>query len=346
MNSPVLSLCFSDFLKKWTLDISLSLVSAHLHPFFEEYETAHLKLNALLHAFDSNPEYKIAFVNWVISQRGEDAQIINFDGSIRMVGLKTSITFLTTCLLGDRIPVKALQRDPKSTFFLKPLDQTLAFAHLCQQFFKDGTRYHDVAFPMGLVFDFVSFQNELQNNPENKKKIDGFIKNRFELALNSSTVAIELVKSRQRMVREKDMLPLIFMEAGAQAAFALFNPIYVDFVTQAEKINLSPSLIDYAERTRFGAHHSWLGNALTPALPQFSKLGQVLLNLQTPYRYSEPSETDTSDLASIVFLSIYLARNQTLLSKNTNETTASNLCRELNYLEQGVDYKKVFRKAS
>ncbi len=152
---------FSDFLIQWVHELSEKLVSAHLDPFFEEYETPLLKLSAILYAFDSNPDYKTAFTQWVVSQRGKDAEAINFDGSIRMVGLKTASHFLIACMLSDRMNVKSLQRDKKTGLFLVPLDRTLPYAHKALKSFKDGTRYHEIAFQLGFFFDYISFYNEL-----------------------------------------------------------------------------------------------------------------------------------------------------------------------------------------
>lgn len=300
---------FNDFLASWCSVISLSFVASRIEPFFEEYESADLLLGAVLHGYDTHPRFKEAFSVWVTSQRGENAKGSTFDGCIRMVGLKTAKHFLTACLLGERFPSKSLQLDPKTVMFPKPLSQTLAYSTLAQQKFSDGTRYHDTVYPLGLFFDFVQMYVELHAKVEVKKKLETFLKSRFELAVRASEAAITMMRTKERMIYEQEVLPLIFLECAAQGLFAIYAPEYPEFVSITEKKRLDPVLCSYAERLRFGTHHNHLGNASIPALPQFQKLSRAITHLHSPHQLQRSEDADIRDLVTVVSLSLSQERS-------------------------------------
>ncbi len=291
---------FNKFLSNWCSVISLNFVAARIDPFFEEYESADLLLNAVLHGYDTHPNFKDAFTAWVTSQRGENAKGSTFDGCIRMVGLKTAKHFLTACLLGERNQSKSLQLDSKTLLFPKPLNQTLLYSTLAQQTFGDGTRYHDTVYPLGLFFDFLQMYIEIHAKAEEKKKIEVFLKSRFDLALASSKRAIELMRNSERMILERDVIPLIFLDCASQGIFAFFDSSYPDFISIIEKKRLPPSLSNYAERLRFGTHHSQLGNASIPALPQFKPLSRAIYSLHAPHTLNRAQDIDIKDLVTVV----------------------------------------------
>ena len=304
------SVSIDTFLQKWLLDLSTVLIAARIDPFLENHELPDLKINALLHAYDLRLDFKEAFIAWTKSKQSTHAEQLSFDSSIRLVGIDASTIFLIACLLAERLPAPSLQRDPITRAFKKPIEQIFTYALKAKEKFGNGGRYQTLAFAAGLYFDYLNFNIEMNAPPAAKKKLEQFLQSRFDLALIASEVGIKLSRYRNRLEREKEFIPLVFLELASQAIFSFFNPEYADFILNCEK-NLIPTAVEeYAERLRFQTHHSRFALASLLAIPSFSQLGDAVYFLCRPELIHPAKQQGLNDLVSLTHLSLAIAKGK------------------------------------
>ncbi len=343
---------FSVFISQWADDLSLNLVSLNIDPLLgssAELEHAHLRVGAVLQAFDSNPEIKRRFLLWVNAQKGAsnnaEAQV-DFDTGLRLLGLLTASSYFFISQLSNKVSAKSIAIDAKTEMFVKPLSQLLPYAYLARSAFEDGNRNQELAFTSGLFFDYVAYQIEVSDTEISKVKTAQFLASRFELALKVAQVAVVLAKHRQTLALEKDVIPLIFLEAVSQAVFSIHHQSFIDFTKQVEKLATPPTFIDLAEIRLFRSHHSTAGVASTQAFGIFSRLADSLLYLNRSQILNTVELEDQFHLTALVFLSFFIVRNAAIFKDRADSVPASSLCPELAEFDQLVPFASIFGGAT
>lgn len=165
--------------------------------------------------------------------------------------------------------------------------------------FGEGSRYHQVAFNSGIVFDLLALL--AAETGDRKRATLKFIESAFTAGLRRADRGFKLGKGLKDLALDRHIVSSSMMNEAGKAAMAIHHADYVELAAIFEKRGVSPGLQHVAENRTYGISHNFMGALLCQVTPGLDKAYKAVLFGHYPYLLKgAKSDLDAHALALLV----------------------------------------------
>ena len=329
----------SAHLKKFLQKIIAPIGFCNLEPLLLEPEIFDARSAALKTEFESDPDWQEPFRKMVKSAR-QGAEDYSLTEAIRLFGNRQTRLWLMSARLGRGLKLKELTVDPETGRALMDGNTALKFAIAAQGKFGEDSRYKDVTFAAGFLFDYLFHLHHSSWLDMGGKKIDDFMNNTFNQCIDSGLASVAMCRHVKKVSLEKWVPAYVLVWHAGRVCMALIVPGYLDFLKKMEKENVAPPIVAWKEKELFGVTSMFFGQLLGSIHPVFDRLGSAVLLQGHQYSSWVSGQKDTHDLSAIGSLGFWLKTGGKGVADGSSAGTIRPEIASLEYTYQAIHYKE------
>lgn len=303
--TPALTATQIEFSKK-TLDtlewLLRSVYPAGLDPILQEVPSPEEEFQNLMKEFERRGDWSEIVTKYVQGIR-KSQDPIPFENVIRIYGLQNARAFLIAYKLSETMPLKLLEKGKEGHSLAQPISSLIRFAPQTLIRFGEDSRYKQVAYASGLLFDLLFLK--LADGAEGQggiKKLSETLGVFHERACKDALFAIELARFRKKLPLEKHIVTLALVEAASRVTFSLAYPEFLPMWGAFEKAGMPESGRLLQERGKFGGEHWMMAPTLASLFRVLEEAIPAISSYALPGAQTDPKLVDSRDLASIFFV--------------------------------------------
>ncbi len=275
---------------------------------FEKLMPTLTELRSCLAVFDDNERqlkyyaetaqrYEHEIVQLVRTLRRSEEKL-DLIQSLRLYGAENARNLLVALQLTDAAKIKVFTFNPKTNLPTEDVRKLIGYAIRSVEHFGEGSRYHEIAFNCGIVFDLLALQAQIIE--DRKRPLLKLIDTLFMETMRKADQGFQLGKSISNLVLEKHVITTLMLAEAGKIAMALYFPDYLEMHLDLEKRALKPILRHIAEENRYGISHNLVGALICQVAPALEEAHKAVLFGGYPFMLkSLPHEEQSYALAAL-----------------------------------------------
>lgn len=201
----------------------------------------------------------------MVKSLAKSQEALEYTQAIRLYGVNNAKNLLVAFTLAETLKSEALKWNEKTNLPTMDPKNYIQYAVKTLNAFGEDSRYAQVAFNAGLVFDFLFYSNEVSTNKN--PAIKKLIETRYDIALQKAKAGYKKASTIKDLSFEKQIITYFLFKEAGKIAIAIHQPDYIDFNNSFEKAGIKPLLFAVAEKHRFGISHSLVGSLFAQIMP-------------------------------------------------------------------------------
>ncbi len=290
------------------------------------------RVHLLEKTFNTFPQFITPFRSLIKSLNTQEVEV-PLEENIRFYTTKHTRIWLIVNMLNQILDVKELRLDDKTGRLPGKPSDLLKYATQSQYTFGEDSRYKDLVFAAGLLFDFLFYLQKTNLVNVGQTKFDEPIEQCFQKSLEQGTLTMKLARNKAKLTHEKVAPVVPYMRQLSQLALTLLRPsVAPEFYKTLFKGKYTESYRLHLEMQTFGVHTGMIASYLAQSIPQFGGLGAAMSVWGFPYLDYTEEQHEIHDLSGMGLLGVTLHERIRPVTV-PNQTRAGSIIPELNYLD-------------
>jgi hypothetical protein len=275
------------------------LVATQVSALLAEPDNIEERVNLLVQTFQKNPYLIHPFRLLIKSLHTQEVEI-SLEEQIRFFTTKRTRSWLMVNLLNRVLNIKELRLDEATGRLPGKLGDILKYAHQAQDAFGEESRYKDLVYAAGLMFDYFFYLQRTNFLELNQTKYDEMISQSFKVAVEQGKLITHLSRYKKKLSLEKFTPLTAFLRQLSQISLVFLQPgTAVEFYKKLDVKKTSEPLKLNDELKAFGIHTGTIASYLAQSFPLFDQLGEVMSVWGFPYLTWLDTKKDIHDAAGM-----------------------------------------------
>ena len=297
-----------------------------------EPELLETRIQVLVQYFEDHPHLMVPFKALVKSLHSTETEI-SFEEQVRFYTTKHTRDWIMVTALNHVLNLKELKLDEVTGRLPGQPADLLKYAHKAREAFGDESRYKDVAFSAGLLFDFIFYLQRTPFLDLGQTKYDDYINQCFTLGITQGKLVTQLSRHKAKLSLEEiaPITPLI--RQLCQVVFVVLKQNdAINFYKKLETLKPTEPARMALEHYTFGAHTGMVGSFIAQSLSVFNHLGEAMSVWGFPYLSWVHAKKDIHDVAGMGELGVLLSELMKP-AQFIGDGSAGKIVPELKYLD-------------
>jgi len=275
-------------------------------PLLNEPDNIEERVGALVLQFNAHPHLIMPFRKYVGSLQQKEPMAV-LEEQIRFFTTSQTRNYLLINYLNDILQLKELQIDLESGRPPGKPNEILKYATLARQEFGEESRYKNLMFAIGLLFDWVFYLQKTNLLNLNGAKFDDLIEDCFKVGVEQGKLVTKLSRHKGKLTFEKHspVIPL-FRQLSHIMLCLLFPTVAPGFYENLATIKYTEPLKLSWEQNEFGIHSGAIASLVAQSFPIFHPIGEAMQYLGMAHLAHYNRDEPILDLIGIAELAILL----------------------------------------
>ena len=268
-------------------------------PLLHEPDNIDERVQLLVDTFNKNPSLINPFRTLIKSLHTQEGEV-PFEEQIRFYTTKHTRYWVIVNLFNQVLNLKELHLDEATGRLPGAPDTLLKYAHQAIVTFGEESRYKDLAFAVGLYFDFLFYLQRTPFLEVGTLKYDEPINQAFVKANDQGKIIVKLSKFKSKLTLEK-LAPITpYVRQLAQLCLTLLRPApATEFYKKLGAMKTNEPLKLALEMQAFGVHTGIISAYLAQSIQHSDALGEAMSVWGFPYLSWISGRRDVHDLAGM-----------------------------------------------
>jgi len=264
------------------------------------------RVQLLLDTFNRHPNLIPPFQKLIKSINAQETET-PLEEQIRFYQTKHTRNWLIVNLFNQVLNVKELKLDESSGRLPGKPQDLLKYSHQAQVAFGEESRYKDLAFAAGLMFDFIFYLQRTPLLDLGQTKFDEPINQAFTKSIEQGKTIIKLSRHKSKLTLEKLTPVTAFLRQLSQISLMVLRPAQApEFYKKLATLKHTEMIRVAFEMKTFGVHTGIIGAYLGQSLSLFDPVGEAMSVWAAPYLTWISGHKDVHDLSGIGELGVEL----------------------------------------
>jgi hypothetical protein len=310
------------------------LVRSDVSSLLTEPELLDDRVAELVKVFDANPEWKAPFLALIKSLHSQES-VPALEEQIRFFTLKHSRNWLLVNLSNKVLHIKELQLNMDTGRLPQRPHDLFGYSYQAMSALGDESRYKNVLFACGFIFDFLLF---LTKSPILKvdSKYDEAIKMAYTRGIEEAKKCVHIARYKSKLTSEKLVPAIPLLRQAAFITFQILDKNYSELHKRCEQLKAPDSIRCAMERQKYGFHSGNIMTYFARAFPVFETTADALTAWPFVYLNWMSGRRDIHDLAGMGLLGVYLSEAYTSPKDFPPGSPVGSTIPELNFLEYAM----------
>lgn len=262
------------------------------------------RVQLLEKTFNDFPHLILPFKTLIKGLNPQDTEV-PFEEQIRFFTTKHTRNWLIVNLMNQVLNLKELKLDETTGRLPGKPHDLIKYAVKAQQAFGEDSRYKDLVFSAGLMFDFLIYLQKTPHVNVGQTRLDESIDQCFLKALEQGKLITQLSKYKSKLTLETICPVTAFMRQLSQASlYLLRSDTAVEFYKELAKVPHTESYRLALEMKTFSAHTGMISAYLAQAVPGFGQLGEAMSTWGAPFLSWVSGKREVHDLSGMGLLGV------------------------------------------
>ena len=271
-----------------------------------EPDTSEERVKLLADVFNLYPHLLPPFSALIKSLKVDEEDVV-LEEKIRFYNTRHTRNWLIVNLMNQVLNVKDLKLDEASGRLPGKPHALIHYANQCQVEFGEESRYKDLAFAGGLLFDFFFYLQRTHHLDLGQTKFDDVLDKSFNRAVEQGLLILKLSRHKSKLALERYTFLTALMRQLSQVALHLLKPNEApEFYRNLNNLKHTETIRMALEIKTFGANAGLISTYLAQALPSFGELGQAMSIWGAPYLAWVHGQKEIHDLSGMGLLGVSL----------------------------------------
>ena len=292
-------------------------------PLLNEPDNIEERVGALVLLLNVNSHLIMPFRKFVGSIQNKEPMAV-LEEQIRFFTTSQTRNYMVINLLNDVLQLKELQIDLESGRLPGKPEELLKYATLARQEFGEESRYKNLAYAIGLLYDWVFYLQKSSILNLNGAKFDEMIEECFKKGVEQGKLVTKLSRHKGKLTFEKHspIIPL-FRQLSHIVLCLLFPSVGPGFYDNLATLKYTEQLKLSYEQAEFGIHSGTVAALLAQSFPIFHPIGEAFQYLGMVHIAHFNKDEAIQDLIGISELAILLKENFTASEFSETESPGS-----------------------
>jgi hypothetical protein len=301
-------------------------------PLLVEPSSIEERVSTLVHEFNVHPHLLAPFRKLIASLQNKEV-VASIEEQIRFFQSTQARNYLFVNLFQEVLQIKELKLDLDTGRLPAKPNDLLKFSHTARVEFGEESRYKDLMYAAGLLFDFAYYLQKTQIVNTNGVKLDDFIQNCFKKGIEQGKLITRLSRHKPKLTNEKHAPVAALLRQLSHVIFCLLYPnIGPDFYKKLAAIRYTEPLKLSMEIKEFGVHSGMLASYIAESFDIFDPLGEVMSVWGMPHLAHYTKNKAIHDLAAIAELGVILRESFKIIEISETNKVGVNIP-ELTFLD-------------
>ncbi len=267
------------------------------------------RVTLLLEMFELHPEFKAPFERLIKSLQGGQQDVrVPLEEQIRFFSTKHTRYWLLVNLVNRVLRLRELKMDYRTGRLPSRAHDILKYAHKAREAYGESSRYKDVVFAAGLMFDFLFYLQRTPFLDLGEIRYDDYLHQCFLRAVDQGKRIMGLCKYKNELELEFLTPVTAFLRQLAHVSLIMLKaPESLEFYKKLEVSQTSEPLIAAMEMQRYQVHTGMIASFLAQTFPIFGKLPEIMSFWGFPYVCNIRSKMNIHDVACMGMLGIAIS---------------------------------------
>ena len=260
------------------------------------------RVTYLIRIFNLNPHLIPPFQALIKSLNPQEISV-PLEEQIRFYTTRATQLWLLVNLMNSVLKLKELQMDDTTGKLPGKAQELLKYSGEARTQFGEDSRYKDLMFAVGLIFDFLFY---LQRTPFlnlGGAKFDETINQAFTRAVEQGQVLLKVSRYKSKLSLERLSPLTVFVRQLSQISICLLRPSEgPEFYKKLSTLKLTEPVRVALELNKFGVHTGIFSTFIAQMIPEFSPLESAMSVWGAPYLSWQSGHRDTHDLVGMGML--------------------------------------------
>ncbi len=281
-------------------------VATQITPLMVEPDNIDDRVLLLAETFNRFPQFITPFRALVKSMHADQSGT-TIEEQIRFYNTKHTRNWLIINLFNQVLNIKELKLDESNGRLPgKPAD-LLKYANQSRLIFGEESRYKDLAFAGGLLYDFFFYVQRSSFVNLGQSKFDEPINQAFTESLEQSKIILGLARKKSKLTLEKFTPLTAYLRNLSPIAMSLLRPNTApDFYKKINALKNTETSHLALEMKQFGVHSGIISAYLGQSLPLFEDVGEAMSVWGFPYLSWVSGSREIHDLSAMGLLGVTL----------------------------------------
>ena len=231
----------------------------------------------------------------------------SIEEQIRFYNTKHTRNWLIVNLFNQVLNIKELKLDESNGRLPgKPAD-LLKYANQSRVVFGEESRYKDLVYAGGLLYDFMFYVQRSSFVNLGQSKFDEPINQAFTDSVEQSKIILKLAKNKSKLTLEKFTPLTAYLRNLAPIAISILRPNSApDFYKKLATLKHTESVRLAMEMGTFGVHTGMISAYLAQSLSLFEELGEAMSVWGFPFLSWVSGSREIHDLSGLGLLGVTL----------------------------------------
>jgi hypothetical protein len=280
-------------------------------PLLFEPDNVEDRVKNLVSAFTRHPHLIPPFQSLIKALNPQDIEV-PLEEHIRFYTTRSTRLWLLVNLFHQTLQLKELQMDETTGKLPAKASDLLKFSNEAREMFGDESRYKDLVFAGGLLFDFLFYLQRTPLMNLGGAKFDETISQAFQRSVEQGQLIIKIARYKSKLSLERLAPVTAFIRQLAQVSLCMLKPSEgPEFYKKVSQLKLTEQVQLALEYNKFGVHTGILATFLAQMIPEFSPLESAMSVWGAPYLSWQSGLRDVHDLCGMGMLGAALRERVT-----------------------------------
>ncbi len=280
--------------------------TTQIAPLMMEPDNVEERVNLLMECFERFPYLINPFRILIKSIHKTEDEVI-LEEQIRFYTTKHTRNWLIVNLLNRALHIKEIQLDSNTGRLPAKPHDLIKFAVQAKDAYGEDSRYKDLAFAAGLMFDFLFYLQRSTILDLGQTRFDEVINGCFTAGIEEGKLIMRLSRFKSKLSLEK-LTPITpLLRQLSQLSIILLRPqIASEFYKKMASTKMTESVRLALELKTFGVHTGMLSAFFGQSMPIFEQLGEGMSVWGFPFLSWVSGRREIHDLTGMGMLGVAL----------------------------------------
>lgn len=303
-----------------------------LTPLLFEPDNVEDRVTHLVKNFSLNPHLIPPFQTLIKSLNPQDIEV-PLEEHIRFYTTRATQLWMIANLINQVLKTKELQMDEATGKLPGKANELLKYSNEARNLFGEESRYKDLVFAGGLIFDFLLYLSKTPMVNLGGAKFDEPIAQAFQRAVEQGQTTLKVARYKKKLSLEKLTPAAAFVRQLSQLMICMLRPSEgPEFYKKLSSLKYTEPVRLCMETQKFGVHHGIIATFVAQMIPEFTPLDEAMSVWGAPYLSWISGLRDVHDLSGMAMLGAAL-RERVTGSDFKGAGRVGDTLPELQYLE-------------
>ncbi len=278
-------------------------------PLLDEPDNIEERVGTLVLQFNAHPQIILPFRKLIGSIQNKEPMAV-LEEQIRFFTTAQTRNYMIICLMNEVLQLRDLQVDLNSGRLPGRANDLLKYANLARQKFGEESRYKNLMFAVGLLFDWCFYLQKSNLLNLHGMKFDEMIEECFNHGVEQGKLVTRLSRHKDNLTFEKHapVIPL-FRQLSHVVISMLYPNLGPGFYKNLSSIKYTEPLKLALEQNEFGIHSGTVASMISQSFSIFHPIGEAFQYLGMAHLAHYHQDEPMLDLIGIAELAILLKEN-------------------------------------